>query len=893
MNSFSGIAPFLIYHINNHTLIQQPQKGSFVKIMINQVLKDPACIEIWMAKLFQEEQAVHYFSGFVDGMRRELQNPILLSNHLEACVNQIKSKELPIVRTVFMHQPLVMGHLLLALGTDVRKSLIQQLIKIMTPSEWKNAFEKMLEEAKREDGLTYFQKRGRFVAFVEVLNRKQMRGLIRFCAGNLPEDCYAILLAALNPQWTKFGLNKFAEQGSLENFEGGYQVLIDALSQELPYDVKLEDILNHILNSYCNQNKLKHLTDHFKSLSAKSRVNMLSVMSYNQRKTVLAQECHNVLLLCNWLDELYERKGDYDERKDLFRVFYNRIVRENKNDFLQTLEAVDSQALLFMLVCLETKEIEDFLLNRSASGRTKLFSSFKMDSTTRDLIEEVSKNGMDDEEAPESIKTLLYSVMALDMTTELIDVDGGISVENCHEYLQLMANSVEDLEANYISFITKMPPFLVGIACSDPAYRATFLKLARHLTDEQLKFLVISIDGNQAYNIIHPLIAKLRTDQFKTILEAFSEEQLVDYADKRVFLLQETYADYKLKLNQLLCSLDKGIKDGKMISLAQYESYQKSTRELVSLGRTSFGFSVNRLMRYLETLGNRYPHPNTLESLKEIIEEYEARKGLLEGRASLVFSRLEAVEKLINPKERQEEYDPFTSLYEGFWSSLPKKVMEPVGIFPNSPTGVENLGQLQLVGIKTDCDLGYLLISKDRQVFIEKLSHKIRGLFTTLVPQTNEWEIVWNKLFNPAYSIKEANAFLEELLQFFNFDLPEKGNIKTFFIEICGELIKIDYLPFKQKRFLQKTLNKLSASSVPNLTPICTSLTAESLKIIRRRQTIFCLQYYLKQGKELKAAWEKFRELGCYTIEDLFKKKILTAQCQILKLPEAAEKLKM
>lgn len=912
MNSFSGIVSFPIYQMNHPALISHRQKDSFVQVMVERVVKDPACIAECMIKLFEEEQAASYFSDFVEGMCKELNDhPSVLSSHLEACVSHAN---MPIVCDVFMHHPHAFGHLLLALDQVGRKHLIQQLIQIIKPSEWMQAFEGMLESIKREDGVNDVQNRERFAILLEMLNRKQTRGLIRSCAVKLPLDCYAILLAALNSHWARNALNKFVECHPLESFGRDYQVLIETLSQELPYDLTMKSVFGHILDLYRDQNLL---VNHFKPLSAKGRINMLSVMSYDQRKEMLAQEGNNIGLFCSWLDQLYTRIEDYEGRKGLFLLFYNRILKKKKNEFLQTLQVIDSQALLFMLVCLEPKVVEDFLLDCNAIDRTRLFSSFKVDSTMRQLLDEINYveevDRMDDGEegdAQERIKIFLYSVMALDMTTDLLDVDGGISVENCREYLQYMANSSDDLEANYIAFITKMPPFLIAIACHDSTYREIFLKLARHLTDEQLKFLVLSIEANETYHVIQPLIEKLRTDQMKTILEAFSEEQLVDFTDKKVDVLQETCTEYKQRLQQLLVDLEKCIQGAVMIPLSTYEDYQERTRKLISLGRTGFNLPVYRLMRHLETLGDRYPYPDTLVILRQIIGEYETRKKLLEGRAALILDRLEAVEKLISPDERQEEYDPFTSIYEGFWSSLPVKNMEAVGIFPNSPTGVENLGQLQQIGIKTDADLNYLLISKERQVFIKQLSRKMRGLFTSMAQEkaiasmsssehenqklygqlTAQWESGWDKFFNPVFSIEEAQPFLQELLQFLDFSLCEKGKIKIFFTEMCAELSSLDYLPFKQKSFLQQSLEKLNFPT--DLVNVYRSLSSIGLKLIRKREVIFCLQYYLKQGKELKEAWERFREFDCYTIEDLFNKKIVTARYQTMQLYEVAKNLK-
>ncbi|WP_068469193.1 hypothetical protein [Candidatus Protochlamydia phocaeensis] len=868
--------------------------------MVESIVRNPLAIPPIMQLVLDQPQSPDALAQFFLNLRQYPADGSVIQACQRACAKEIE--DLPIFHEFFEQHPLEWRHLLMALDEEGVENFLNKAI--LRNPRWKECLaqviEKMKENKLQQELPLYPDLAEDCTLLLEFLSEKQRKTFIKFCATHLSTDCLALVLYNLNNAEINLALNRFIRQNPLTrgDFEGGMQKLINAISHHFPFDEGMHYLLDKILQKYYLNKRYDTIICKFLSLSPQARLYLLASMSIEKQRDIYRRYRNDLTHMVEWMSGLLLMDVDLKRKQAIFNAIYS-CIRENKiYEFWQALDDKQAPAIPFLFICAKKTDIQDFAWyegHSAAALRTRLFSHYMWNGSTRELMDKV----LADSEG----KGLLYDNMLVDLSTAFVPAE-LMSVKVSYDHFNSLAQA-EEIEAVYCETIAKLPPFLLGIACQDPVHQAVFLKLARYLTDEQLRFLVLSIPNNQVFAVIEPLTHKLRSGQLRVILGACSKEQLDDYADHKVLLFKQAYDTFLDRLSTLLLNLQ-SIQYNASTQPESYEHYYQEATNLLGFSRQSLSLSMRELVNFIESQGKDCTlSEETLATLNQTFKNFDSKKGLLEGSRSLVFCALETLKSFLKEAGKlEEDYDPFATIYEGFWNCLKNQEVECLDIGPESKIGVPNIGELQLIGIKTDKDLAHLSIAKERQAFLDQQCAKFKPLFENLLHRhleqaeslvgtemqekhtdameeedpiektrrrlIQQWEDQWHQLFTLRTSSDKVPLCIDKLIEFL--EIPEQN--PSHIVLICQSLIKdllsLDNLTAIQRKNLETLgLNLSQCRSPIEACSMCNGIIKHALKIIRRRHTLVCLQFYCRQGEALKQAWEQFRLEGFYTIDSL------------------------
>jgi hypothetical protein len=712
------------------------------------------------------------------------------------------------------------------------------------------------------------------------LSNRRCRQWIKHCAIQLPEEDWPFFILALSQKPRIFALNVFTRFQGLYLTEEGLLPWIEALVQQMDYLHLIRPILNHILHKFYRRGEFGEVVNQFKQLTTHAQVCFLDAMTPAKQDLVFEKYHGDLSLMASWMDGLFHYRPNFLLRKCHIQKICDCLENQELLDLLSLLASRKSQVGPYLLVCL---------------SRTRLKTL--VDFTPYELLSELLYNGMADSAKGELLQAIgrlahrsyIYKSMFINMDNSIVPVDPThpLTLKEAFEIMQQVAASKE-LAANYATFITRLPPVLVGFLALRAENRQTLLELAHFLTEEQCKFLITPFSIEEACQAIERIWTSLHPEQFMAILEALSDDQLNFYVKIKAGQLQQYYQQF-LDHDKILQAALEAAEQLTQLTHSIYLGLEEQATLLFNLTRRPTLADYHYLLLYLKrSQGLERIPQEVLTTLNQTITHLNSKRSLFEGPHAEIRIRLSALEESIVDRDMQEE-DLTSILYSGFWTLVQMRTWPYLEIGENGKLGIADASQLNLLGIKSNRDLDYLGISPEAQKRVGCLIQEVEKLAGHNLEEKKEEEKPFKVLWQTFIDISDdkPKPTYKKLIEALHLELKDFHQIKACCLRLCQELLAFVHISEEDKEALMKSQKLVEASqTLEGANQSLLSFLAEELRVLKSQYPLFCLQRYLLCNRNLKQTWERLRSLNCHSIDDLVKRGFIQKAADFLKLEE-------
>ncbi len=807
-----------------------------------------------------------------------------------------------IARSILEEQPELFAQLLNCLNENQRREMLKQLTHQL--ENWKFHFEKVFcslnRSGEERQNPQDFPAGSFLVTLVGSLSPKRTKQWIKHCSNELSYEDWGFFILTLGEKSRTFALNVCIHFFDFDLSEYGFRHCFEALALQSTYKQLVASVLDKILHKFYRANEFDKIVNQFNQLSLHAQVCLLNTMSSSKQNQILRQNCQNLPLMASWMDELFSYQQEFSSRKNTVKRMCSFLQEGSLTEFIRQLNERRSKIGAYFLICLSPQHFQEFAFTVPYRIRSEVLSNSLADATASQVLYAISTNNERGQ--------MIYESVGLNMDNPVIPVDTFYTLKQCFDVLQQMSQA-PDLASDYIPFISRIPPVLIGLLSMNPDRRNVLLQLASQLSDEQLKFLVCVLPSDVFSVFIEKNWSSLNNEQYIAMLEGLSLSQLIDFIKAKTEKLQLINVEFQNKYKSVQEALEK-IKGSAFISSSFLGELEKEVNHLSLLTRRPSYKDYHCLKIFLQRLQQSLPilHP-IIQELQQTANHLNNKRILFEGPHALIRTQLSALKNFVVDKEtieENEETDLTLVLYEGFWTLVREGTLPYLGISPHSQLGIIHPGQLNFFGIKSNADLHLLGISPEWQNRVDKLANEVKKLQASKeikmhvkansLGDEKEKNSSFHDLWQIFISIKTPSNELESICRNILQTLPvqqlELIELKKTCLAFGQELLLFQHISIDDRNQLTRGMQELEKCHQPQiLIDLALQLLGLELIVLRNQYPLICLQRYLLDNKNLKQAWEKFHSHKCFSLIALVEKGFVKTSADILKLENIANKI--
>ncbi len=889
MQQISSLLPTVSLNMEMPMVVLQPSTstiGEYARQVMEETQKLDAVMEsILGGKDEVDPQALANCNDFLMSL---LKQPEHDSKAMNDCVRAFISK-LP--QTTFYK--LLTDYPALSLNLleccDYKTSAFVFTYLIYINPEWKlilgQIFHSLDKSVTEPSGSLKQTQAGKFLSLILThIPHRNCKQWLKFCVKNLTQENLIFFVLVLDQQ-RRFILNFFIATHQLNLTQKGLGPFIQGIVQQKNSPDVVDIVLNQILDKFYRRKTFKRFVDQFNRLNSDAQICFLTLMSVSKKEMIFKKYCGHLSFMVSFVDGLFKHQPDFFQRQYNINHILNCIGKEKVNDFLSLLDKQESPITPYLLICFSEEIVKDFICQFPLDLRSRLLSHGIADSTTYQLLEALVK-------MPE--RHHLIQLMGIRIEHFSVDPMESLTLGNCIEVLQQVVKNKEMWET-YASFLTSIPPFLIGILTMNSNHRGLFLNLINLLSDEQLKFLVVTLPPETIGAVFERFESSLKPKHLMEILEILSEEQLQCYVTSKIQKMKEYYDQFLIGDKELQEQLYQ-IKDGELITYTYYVELEKKKDTLFKLLQRPVSMDCQCLARFLKQSQATKKIPELFLKWNQITTQLTSKRTWFEGPHAFMTITFQQLEKIVKDWPQDEEIDLTQTLYTEFWLLVREKTLPYLGISQHSPLGITHPGELTLLGIQTNEDLEFLGISAQAQRAVEELIQKLTSSLDML-PDDNFkklWQIfidICDDKLDPMDAEKKHKVDSKRITQELHLAKQDPSKVRKNCFFLCQELLRFKNVSKQERDILEQGSKKLENCHDSEVLKISESLFEQAFGILKNQYPIFCLQRYLCKNTHLKQAWEKFRSLGCQSISLLVGKKIVQQPSDLLCLADIASKL--
>lgn len=800
-------------------------------------------------------------------------------------------------RHLIEDHPFVFAKLINYLNFEQRQGVLKKITK--EREDWKDLFMDVFElfDLNEKNQSLKNLPAARFLkCILKALPNRCKRQWIKFCSHELFINNWAFFMVCLKGKDRALALRASVHSFDYELAQEGFLDCFESLSLQMHHRTQVQEIVDALLHKFYRAKKFDVLVNQFLDLSLNAQVCLLYAMSYSKQDLIFQKYRTDSLSMAAWLAELLVYQTDFSMKKETVQHICNTLKGGTLSEFLQMLNARNAKCGAYLLACLPYELFQEFIFTIPISLRTDLLLNSAVDSTSLHALRSIQEDG--------ERKQIICEVMGLNMENPVVPIEAHTVYTLNHCY-QLLKDLNPELASDYSPFIACIPPVLMGILCMSYKEQRVLMELAPYMNEEQLKFFIQPIPVKQLCKFVEKLASSLGSDRFIALLEGLSSNKLVYYTQFKTKKLEQAYQDFNEKYREFQSAFD-NIEEGELLTTQDVEEFQKQVFALHSLSRIPFSFDYRCLCKFLEDQKNLklFSATNlknlheTLEKLKCLIDNLNAKRSLFEGPHALVVEQMAHINDLQIDKE--EDIDLTMILHPNFWLLVREGTLPYLGISPHSQLGITHTGQLTCLGIRSDKDLELLGISPESQKQVDHLISDLENLQSAKDNKSSNAMIIEDEdnaspsihmLWQECVDIKLDDVKIQDLCKKITLNLIHSHiqpiQFKEGCLSFCYKLLKFPHVSNNEQLLIQAGCEALlSCQKNEHIIHTGMNLLIQALMVLRGQHPLFCLKRYLNDNSHLKQTWENFRIKGYHSINDLYENQIVKTFADFLKLGE-------